>query len=48
MEMALAFHLKKPIFLYNEIPDKSHFVEEIIGLEPIVLHGNLANLPLHG
>lgn len=46
MEMALAFHLKKPIFLFNEIPDQSPFLEEIIGLEPIVLSGRLEKLSL--
>jgi hypothetical protein len=41
MEMALAFYLNKPIFILNEIPDESAFLEEIIGLNPIVLHGKL-------
>ncbi len=45
MEMAIAFHLNQPIFLFNEIPEESAFLEEIIGLNPIVLHGKLATLP---
>lgn len=45
MEMALAFHQKKPIYLLNEIPDESPFLEEIIGLEPIVLKGDLTKIP---
>lgn len=45
MEMALAFYLDKPIFILNEIPEKSAFLEEIIGLNPIVLHGSLDKLP---
>lgn len=45
MEMALAFHLKKPIFILNEIPSKSAFLEEIIGLDPIVLHGKVEAFP---
>lgn len=40
MEMSLAFWLKKPIFILNEIPNESAFLEEIIGLGPIALHGN--------
>ncbi|MFI5240563.1 MAG: hypothetical protein ACHQUB_02550 [Candidatus Saccharimonadia bacterium] len=44
MEMALAMHLDKPIFLLNEIPTQSNFLEEIIGLGPIVLHGELSRL----
>jgi hypothetical protein len=45
MEMALAFYLGKPIFILNEIPEKSTFLEEIIGLNPVVLHGCLDKLP---
>jgi hypothetical protein len=45
MEMALAFYLKKPIFILNEIPKESSFLEEIIGLNPIVLHGKAESLP---
>jgi len=45
MEMALAFYLKKPIYLMNEIPEESNFLEEIIGLGSIPLHGKLENLP---
>jgi len=44
MEMALAFHLEKPVFVLNEIPTESNFVEEIKGLNPIVLHGKLDGL----
>lgn len=41
MEMALAFFLRKPIFILNEIPEDSPFLEEIVGMMPVVLHGNL-------
>jgi len=44
MEMALAFYLKKPIFLLNEIPEESAFLEEVIGLNPIVLHGKAEDI----
>lgn len=46
MEMALAFYLKKPIFIINETPEESSFLEEIIGLAPIVLHGKVEQLPV--
>jgi hypothetical protein len=46
MEMALAFYLRKPIFVLNEIPTESAFLEEIIGLNPIVLHGKADKLPI--
>jgi hypothetical protein len=47
MEMTLAFYLKKPIFILNDIPDESSYLEEIIGMEPVVLHGKLANIKKH-
>lgn len=40
MEMSLAFWLRKPIFILNEIPEESAFEEEIKGMEPMVLHGD--------
>ncbi|HVC36372.1 MAG TPA: hypothetical protein VNE40_02930 [Candidatus Dormibacteraeota bacterium] len=45
MEMAIAFYLKKPIFILNEIPEESSFLEELIGLNPIILHGKVNRLP---
>jgi len=45
MEMSLAFWLNKPIFILNEIPEESAFEEEIKGMEPIVLHGDVTALP---
>lgn len=44
MEMAIAFYLKKPIFILNDLPSESAFLEELLGLAPIVLHGNLSGL----
>jgi hypothetical protein len=43
MEMAIAFYLKKPIYIANEIPLESSFQEEILGVLPIVLHGDIKN-----
>ncbi len=45
MEMALAFHQKKPIAIFNAIPDESAYLEEIIAMQPIELHGNIEILP---
>lgn len=45
MEMALALYLKKAIFILNEIPEESAFLEEIIGMNPVVLHGDIQALP---
>ena len=44
MEMAVAFYLNKAIFILNEIPEESTFLEEIIGMNPIVLHGKAGSL----
>lgn len=44
MEMALAFYLQKPIFILGRIPKESNFLEEIIGLNPVELKGDLAKL----
>ena len=36
LEMGLAFHLKKPIFLLNEIPEVN-YKEEILGMKPRII-----------
>lgn len=41
IEMGLAFHLKKKIFLLNRIPDIS-YKEEILAMKPIVTDGKLS------
>ena len=41
MEMTVAFYLKKPIYVLNDIPEESSFLEEIMGVGSIPLHGNL-------
>lgn len=43
MEMGLAFHFKKPIYLLYPLPEIS-YKEEIIGMLPIVLDGDLSNI----
>jgi hypothetical protein len=44
MEMAIAFYLNKPIYILNDVPAASKFLEEILGMAPIVLHGDLGKL----
>jgi hypothetical protein len=44
MEMGLAFHLRKPIYLLNPIPEIS-YKEEILGMKPIVINNDLTNIP---
>jgi hypothetical protein len=43
MELGLAFHLEKPIYLLNPIPDV-RYRAEIVGMEPRVLQGDLTAL----
>jgi hypothetical protein len=43
LEMGLAFHLKKPIYLLHPIPEVS-YKEEILGMWPIVINGDLSRI----
>ncbi|MGH7234076.1 MAG: hypothetical protein ACREF7_01350 [Candidatus Saccharimonadales bacterium] len=45
MEMGLAFHLGMPIIIFNDVPEESKFMEEIRGMLPIVLNGNINLFP---
>jgi hypothetical protein len=40
LEMGVAFHLKKAIFLLNPIPEMC-YQNEILGLQPLVINGDL-------
>jgi hypothetical protein len=44
MEMAVAFYLKKPIYVLNDQPDDSPLIDEILGLEPVFLRGDISLL----
>jgi hypothetical protein len=44
IEMALAFYLHKPVYIFNDIPKESPFLEEIIAMQPIVMHGDINKL----
>ena len=44
MEMGFAYYLKKPIYIINDIPKNMLYTEEIIGVRPIVLRGNLRKI----
>lgn len=44
MEITIAYHYKKTIFILNEIAENSPILEEIYGVNPIFLKGNLKNL----
>lgn len=38
LEMAIAFYLKKPIFLLNDVPQQMSYTEEIKSFYPIIVH----------
>ncbi len=44
MEMSLAWYQQKPIFILNGLPAESTFEEEIKGMMPVVLNGELTAL----
>lgn len=43
MEMGLALHLDKPIYLLHQLPEIS-YKEELLGMKPIVLDGSLEKI----
>ena len=46
MEMTLAYHYKKPIFLLNDITSTLAIEEEIRGLNPMIIEGDLKKIKL--
>jgi hypothetical protein len=44
MEMSLAFYQKKPIFVLNGLPHESTFEEELKGMMPVLLNGDLSKI----
>jgi hypothetical protein len=44
MEMTIAFYHNKPIFLLNEVPNQVPYFEEIMGMNPIVINGDITEL----
>lgn len=43
LEMGLAFHLNKKLFLLKDIPEIS-YKEEILGMKPVILNGDLTKI----
>lgn len=43
LEMGLAFHLNKKIFLLNQIPEIS-YKEEILAMKPVIINGKLMEI----
>lgn len=46
MEMTLAYHYKKPIFLWNDVTSKLSIEEEVRGLNSIVIDQDLTKIKI--
>ena len=46
MEIALAFYLRKPIYILNPVSSSLSYKQEILGMKPICINGNLEAIPL--
>ena len=44
LEMGIAFHLKKPIYILNAIGDNLAFKEEVFAIQPKFINGDLTKL----
>lgn len=44
MEMVLAFHYQKPIYILHDVSDDLGYKEEIYGLQPVFLHDDIKNI----
>lgn len=47
IEMAIAYYLKKKIFILNTVSKKLPIYEEVFGLSPIVLNGDVTKISKH-
>jgi hypothetical protein len=47
MEIGMAYVNKKKIFLSNDIPTDSAYLDEIVAMDPICLYGDLNNIKKH-
>ena len=43
-EIAIDFYLKKPIYILNPIDESSSFKEELYGMFPVILNGDLSKI----
>ncbi len=44
MEMVLAFHYKKPIYILHQVSEKLSIIEEVYGMKPIFLDGEISKI----
>lgn len=46
LEIGYAYGTNKKIYILNEVPTNSAYVEEILGMQPIILSGDLSKIPI--
>lgn len=46
MEMGVALYARKPIYLLNPVSSELSYKAEILGMQPILLDGDLHQIPL--
>jgi nucleoside 2-deoxyribosyltransferase len=46
MEMGLAFHLRKPIYVLNSIDKDMPVYEEVVGMNSVILDGDITKISL--
>lgn len=44
MEMGVAFYLKKPIYILNPVCSSLTYKQEVMGMKPIILYGDIARI----
>ncbi len=44
IEIRVAFYFKKPIFILNPVSSELSYKQEILGIKPVILNGNLNNI----
>jgi hypothetical protein len=46
IEITIAFHYKKPIFVFNKIDYDCSFLEKILAMKPVFIEGSLLKIKL--
>lgn len=44
IEIGVAFYLKKKIYILNSVSSELSYKQEIMGMKPVILHGDLSRL----
>jgi len=44
LEMGFAHYRKKKIFAFNPLPNQKYILDEIMTIDPVILHGDLSKI----